>query len=162
MVLGFLNPFKKRDNDFLQFERGLIASEVAGDSARPTNPEADYINMMGKLGPMILDENVVNFLHRFTILHPLIPVFSPLNATIKLDKKQAELKRIRIDNMITELKLTMPVEVYDANGMEILDGLRLFGFDRVSEAVDGWKGHLTTEQVKVIRTEQEKKGVFNR
>lgn len=158
-ILSAINPFKHKDEEShaLRFQRDLTRAEVE----KPTSPEADYIAMVGKMGFMVMDENLINFLYSNPILHPLIPVFSPVNATIKLDKHQSELKRIRLENMLTVMKLTMAPNVYDANGLEILDGLRLYGHDRVSEAFEGWKGHLVTEQVKVIETRTpEKKGWF--
>lgn len=158
-LLNRLNPFKQKDDVGLQFRRELILAEASGEAARPHSPEADYVAMVGKMGFMVMDENIINFLYSNPLLHPFIPVFSPINATIKLDKRQEDLKRIRLENFLVERKLTMPPDVYDANGLEILDGLRIFGHDRISEAADGWKGHLVTEQVKVIETRsQEKKG----
>lgn len=160
-VLSALNPFKHKEDTSLQFKRDLTTAAVHGDAAKPNSPEADYLAMVGKMGFMVMDENIINFLYSNSLLHPFIPVFSPLNSTIKLDKQQAELKRIRLENFIVERKLTMPPETYDSNGLEVLDGLRIFGHDRVSEAMDGWKGHLVTEQVKVIETRTpEKKGWF--
>lgn len=153
MVFGLSNPFKKRDSDKINFERNIQLT-AADNQMKQNSPEADYIAMMGKMGYMVMDENFINLLFSNEMLHPLIPVFSPLNATIKLDKQQAELKRIRLENFISMLKLTAPPEVYNSNGMEVLDGMRLFGHDRVSEAVEGWKGHLVTEQVTKIQTQQ--------
>lgn len=160
MPFGIKNPFKKDDSDKINFARNMQTTAIDA-KLRQTNPESEYIQMIGKLGYMVMDENVINFLYQNEVLHPFIPVFSPLNATIKLDKKQAELKRIRLENFIAMRKLTMPAEIYDSNGLEVIDGIRLFGHDRVSEAQDGWKGHLVTEQVTRIETRNVKeKGLF--
>jgi len=161
MVLGIKNPFKKDDN-LLQFSQGLVEAEVGGAAGKPESPEMEAWQLETKMKFMIKDEDVSNFLLQNKCLQPLVPVFSPVNATIKLNKQQAVLKRIRIENMITMMKLTMNPDVYEANGLEVLEGLRLYGHDRVSEAEEGWKGHLVTEQVKVIETRTEKKGWFHR
>ena len=156
--MGILDLFRKKDDGGLEFERNLALASEAGDSQKPTSPEADYAAMIGKMGFMIMDENVINFLYKNKVLHPYLFTFSPVNSTIKLSKHQSELKRIRLENQVVMTKLTMPPELYEANGMEIMDGVRLYGHDRVSEAEEGWKGHLVTEQVKVIdiKTTKEK------
>ena len=162
MVLGIKNPFKKDDGE-LEYTRGLVQAEVAGDAGKPpASPEMEAWNLETKMKFMIKDEDVSNFLLQNKCLQPLVPVFSPVNATIKLGKQQEALKRIRIENMITLMKLTMSPRTYEARGLEVLEGLRLYGHDRVSEAAEGWKGHLVTEQVKVIETRTEKKGWFHR
>ena len=145
----------KKDPNKLQFRRNLAISESV-ESARRSNPEAEYLQTIGKMGYMVMDERVIDLLFSNPSLQSLGPVYSPVNATIRLSKQEAALKRIRIENHITMLKLTMHPDLYEGNGMEILEGLRLFGFDRVSEAEAGWKGHLVTEQVKKIEISTDK------
>ena len=39
----------------------------------------------------------------------------------------------------------MDPQVYNANGLEWLEALRMYGHDRISGAEDGWIGHIATE-----------------
>lgn len=90
-------------------------------------------------------------------LSSLVPVLSPTNSVIKLSKYQADLKRIRLDNHIILLKLTMNPKVYEANGLEMLEGYRMYGHDRISGAEEGWIGHIATETTRRHVFENEKK-----
>ena len=113
--------------------------------------------MTRKIGYLTIDETVLNFLNDNPELRPLLAPFSPLNSTIILNKHEASLKRIRFENLFALLKLTMEPATYEANGFEVLEGLRMYAHDRVSEAEEGWKGHLCTENVKRIEAHTEKK-----
>jgi hypothetical protein len=153
MVFGFL---RKKDDHALEFRRNLVVSEVSADT-QGRNPEQEYIAMMGRAGFLLHDNIAMSLLLDNKGLQSLVPILSPVNSPIKLDKHQSELKRIRIDNHITLLKLTMDPEVYEANGLEMLEGYRMYGHDRVSGAEEGWIGHIATEQVRVIRSEELKR-----
>jgi hypothetical protein len=51
----------------------------------------------------------------------------------------------------------MDPKVYNANGLEILEGSRLFLHDRVSGADEGWIGHIATETTRRHVFAEEKK-----
>lgn len=154
------NFFRGKDSSRVEYERALVTTTTAGETNKPSDPASDYIEMTGKMGYMVMDEIVIKILSENPYLQPLLFLFSQLNSTGKLDKHQAELKRIRLEKIITMMRLTMPEAMYEANGYETLATVRMFGHDRINEAVDGWKGHLVTEQVKKIevRTPHEKRG----
>ena len=143
--LNPLNLFKKKDDGHLEYQRALVCSDAANTHSPP---EQEYAAMVGKMGYLVMDERLIEFLFSNPCLQPLIAVLSPVNSTTKLDKHEAELKRIRIENIFTMLKLTMDPKIYEANGMEMLDGLRMYAHDRVNDAADGWKGHIVTEQTR--------------
>jgi hypothetical protein len=152
-----LNPLKifgKKDDGHLEFKRQVVCNESMKND---NTAENDYINATGKMGYLLYDEQVTGLLFDNKALQPLIPVLSLVNSTTKLSPHQADLKRIRMDNFFTMMKLTMDPKTYEANGMEMLDGLRMFGHDRVSDAEEGWKGHITTEQTRRISVEERKK-----
>lgn len=151
--LNPLNLFRKKDDHSLEFTRSVVCNEVANDKS---TPESDYIAMIGKMGYLVMDERLITFLFENPSLQALIPILSPVNSTINLNRREAELKRIRIENIFTMLTLTMDPAIYEANGMEMLEGLRMYAMDQVSGAEDGWKGHIVTEQTKIIRSEETK------
>jgi len=70
-------------------------------------------------------------------LNSLVPVFRRRIVVVKRVSFRADLKRIRLDNHITLLKLTMDPDVYEANGLEMLEGERMYGHDRISGAEEG-------------------------
>jgi hypothetical protein len=153
------NPMKlfHREDKGLEFRQTLIHQEQQVDANRPGSAMEDLVEMTRKIGYLTIDENIINFLHNNASMHPLLAPFSPLNSTIILNKQQASLKRIRFENLFSILKLTMEPSTYEANGFEVLEGLRMYAHDRVSEAEEGWKGHLCTENVKRIEAHTEKK-----
>ena len=152
--LKFSSLFKKRDDGAIEFRRNMAITDANNDK---TGQESDYINTMGKMGYLLYDETVTTFLFENKPLQPLLPVLSPLNSTTNLSKFDAELKCIRMDNFFTMMKLTMNPADYENRGLEFLDGLRLFAMDRVSDARDGWKGHISTEVTKRLSVVEEKK-----
>ncbi len=142
----------------IEFRQAAAIQACGEESGRPGNPLEDIAEMTRKIGYLTIDETVIQLCLQNKMLNPLLAPFSPLNSTINLNKHEASLKRIRLENFFSILKLTMKPEDYEANGFEVLEGLRLYGHDRVSEAQEGWKGHLCTENVKTIGIHTEKKG----
>lgn len=127
----------------IQFQMQKETTALQSEQQQPG--EQEYIELTNRAGFLITDQNVLNLFLNNPCLQSLVPVASPTNSVIKLNKYQADLKRIRIDNHICLLKLTMPPETYEANGLEVLEGSRLFLHDRVSGADEGWIGHIATE-----------------
>lgn len=156
--------FRNKDSSRVDYEHALVTATTAGETGKPNDVAADYVEMTGRMGYMVMDELIVKILSNNEYFQPLLFLFSQLNSTINLDKHEAKLKRIRLEKIITMMRLTMPEEMYEANGYETLATVRMFGHDRINEALNGWKGHLVTEQVKKIevRTPQENKGWLRR
>jgi predicted nucleotidyltransferase len=145
-------PFRKKKDSGIDYKRSLA---VTSEQYSPTDSEKDYEFVLGKLQAMLKDENVDAVL-KDSILEDFIFITSHVNSTINLDKKQAELKRLRLEQFVILKKLTMSQDDYESNGLESLMALRMYCHDRINETVNGWKGHLVTEQVKVIETKEAK------
>lgn len=150
--------FRKKDEGKVQREHELRSGIMAAEEMHQVSPEAEYIAQMGKMGYLLMDERVITVLFQNKSLRPFIFDFSPLNATVYLNKRQEELKRIRLENRVTMTKLTMDPRDYEENGLEVLEGMRVFGHDQISGASEGWKGRIATEQVKVHKFPVEGKG----
>jgi hypothetical protein len=145
-----------KDKSYIDFKR---QERLAIQQSENQNPGTDeYTELTNRAGYLITDQISMNVLLENRNLNSLVPVLSPTNSVIKLSKQQADLKRIRIDNHIALLKLCMDPDVYEANGLEILEGYRMYGHDRVSGAEEGWIGHIATETTRVHRFEEKKKG----
>ena len=159
--MGFKSVVRKilgKDDPGFEFRQSLALQEAAGDANRPGNPLEEIAEMTRKIGYLTVDETIINLCQSNKPLNPLLAPFSPLNSTINLSKHEAGLKRIRFENLFSIMKLTMCPEDYEANGFEVIEGLRMYAADRVSEAQEGWKGHLCTENVKRTEVHTEKKG----
>ena len=127
----------------IEFQQQQRLAVHSNEAANPGTEE--YVDLTNRAGFLITDENVLNLFIANKSLNSLVPIASPTNSVIKLSKHEAMLKRIRIENHICMLKLTMDPQTYNANGLEILEGARLFLHDRVSGAEEGWIGHIATE-----------------
>ena len=155
-------PFGKKDNDYIEFKRQERLAIQANEGQTPGTDE--YVELTNRAGFLITDQISMSLLleneNNVKGLGSLVPVLSPTNSVIKLSKFQADLKRIRLDNHITLLKLTMDPDVYEANGLEMLEGYRMYGHDRISGAEEGWIGHIATETTRRHVFEEEKKNRF--
>ena len=138
-----INRLRKKDTAAIEFKRQERLAIYQGESQEPGTQE--YMELMNRAGFLLNDQPLMDFLMSTPALSDLEPILSPTNSTIKLSKFQADLKRIRLDNFITLKKLTMDPQIYNANGLEWLEALRMYGHDRISGAEDGWIGHIATE-----------------
>lgn len=149
-----LDKLTGKDRQYIEFKQQRSLAVTANESQPGTD---DYIETTHRAGYLITDEMAMDVLRVNQCLSSLIPIMSPTNSVINLSQHEADLKRLRLENHICMLKLTMPPEIYEGNGLEILEGYRLFGHDRISGAQNGWIGHIATEQTKVHRFEEGKK-----
>ena len=146
--------FKKKDTTTRDFKR----TQVLTEQQQPEQSASEqYQIMTAKMGFMVTDELVIKLIWDEPHFHPLIPVFSIVNASGRITKKVADIMKLRLENIIARLKLTMKQDLVDRGGLDTLEGLRIYGYYRINEIIDGWKGHLITEQVKVIETRDKAK-----
>ena len=138
-----IDRLRKKDNSALEFKRAERLAIHQGESQESGSQE--YMELMNRAGFLINDQPLMDFLLGTPALSDLEPILSPTNSVIKLSKYQADLKRIRLDNFITLKKLTMDPRIYNSNGLEWLESLRMYGHDRISGADEGWIGHISTE-----------------
>lgn len=153
--MGLLDKLRGKDTSYIEFKRNERLAVSAGE-AQTTGVE-EYQELTNRAGFLITDQIAIGPLLENKSLSSLIPILSPTNSVIKLSNHEADIKRIRLDNHIALLKLCMEPEVYEANGLEILEGYRMYGHDRISGAEEGWIGHIATETTRVHRFEESKK-----
>jgi len=158
--LRSLLPFGRKDESYIDYKRQEKLTVAANEGQNPGTDE--YAELTNRAGFLITDAINSDVLLSNRCLNSLVPVLSPTNSVIKLSRYQSDLKRIRLDNHITLLKLTMDPDIYEANGLEMLEGERMFGHDRISGAEEGWIGHIATETTRRHVFADEKKGRFER
>jgi hypothetical protein len=150
-----MDKFRGKDKSAIEFRR---AKQLAIHQTENQNSGADeYVELTNRAGFLITDQVAIGVLLDNPSLHSLVPILSPTNSVIKLSRYEADLKRLRLDNHIALLKLTMDPKIYEANGLEVLEGFRMYGHDRISGADEGWIGHIATETTRVHRFEETKK-----
>jgi hypothetical protein len=158
-LVGFIDRLRGKDPSYIEFKR---AERIAVQTNENQNSGAEeYLELTNRAGFLITDQIAIGLLmdnkNGIRDLQSLVPVLSPTNSVIKLSPYQADLKRLRLENHFALLKLCMSPEVYEANGLEVLEGYRLYAHDRVSGAEEGWIGHIATESTRVHRFEEGKK-----
>lgn len=152
--MGLGNRIKRAlgrdDSAALEFPQNVILGETAGEANKPSNPIEETQMMAHRISYLTVDGPVLGLVATNPQIQDWLMYVSPLNSTTKLDKRQAMLQATRIEIATARSKCLMKAETYEANGYEIIEGLRNFALMRVFDAVDGWKGHLCTENVKRI------------
>lgn len=150
--------FWNRDKGKQEFRRNQILTEQQADAQRPTNPEIEYLTMLGKFGYLVADDRVFDFIQKHPQYNALIPAFSPVNRTTKhISKRDAQIQWLDHQILQVMLETTMSPDDYEAGAMEIMQGFEIFANTQISDGFEGWKGNILTQQVKVIRAETEKK-----
>lgn len=152
--LPIIGRLVKQDKEYIDFKRQERLAIAAGESQQPGTDE--YVESTNRAGFLITDQVAISVLLENRNLMSLVPILSPTNSVIKLSKREAALKRQRLDNHICLLKLCMDPNVYEGNGLEMLEGFRMYGHDRISGAEEGWIGHIATETTKVHKFREEK------
>lgn len=150
----------KKDEKDEEFGTDMALTEHSRQS--PMSDEMIY--SLGRSVYMIMDPEVTGILNADgnDQFNALIPAFSHLNRTTNIDKKQAELLTLDYEYLSLIHKLNMNEDEYENVGWAMLESLKIFAHGITSDAFHGWKGKLVTEQIKIIRTELEKKkkGLF--
>lgn len=152
---------KKEDKD-----EEFMRDQALADTARGGSPlPEDYVYSLGRSVYMIMDPEVSEMLKDDgnPQLKSLIPAFSHLNRTTAIGEKEARLLLLQYEYIGLIHTLNMDEDEYENKGWALLEALEIFARNIVADARHGWKGRLVTEQIKIIKTEIEKKkkgGIF--
>jgi hypothetical protein len=151
---------EKRDEEYLETQ-GL--TETGRPSSSTPLPQ-EYLASLGTSYYLLMDEDVHGMLKRNNELKGLLPAYSHLNRTTKITPKQAELLKLDYDFVILIHELNMDEDAYETTLWSTLEGLQIYGANMISDAIEGWRGKLVTEQIKVIRTvlERGQRGLLRR
>lgn len=150
MVFEKLKKILGKGDEGLAFPQDLILGHSAGEATNPNNSIEETQIVSERISYLTRDGPVMNLVALNPEIHDWLMYITPLNSTGKLDKRLAALQMQRIENAAIRSKLLMPAEKYEANGYEYVEGLRNFAEMRTFEAIEGWKGHLCTENVRRI------------
>lgn len=154
--MGLIDKLRGKDNAYIEFKRAKELAVTSNETQQEGGTQ-EYLELTARAGFLITDQIAIEPLLENPNLRSLVPILSPTNSVIKLSRHEADLKRTRLDNHIALLKLCMDPEVYEANGLEMVEGYRMYGHDRISGAEEGWIGHIATETTRVHRFEEGKR-----
>ena len=152
--MGILDRKKKPDRD----EEYAQAAALTEQGRHETTPQ-EYLQSLGRSVYMVMDPDVSSIFNdeEKVQFQALLPAFSHLNRTTNIGKKEAELLELDYEYLTLIHKLNMNEDEYETTGWALLESLKIFAKGIISDAFHGWKGRLVTEQIKIIRTELEKK-----
>ena len=152
--------FGKKDDTAFQFS----AAAAQTDLANPNNTtlQQDYIDTVGKIGYLLDSPTMQQFFADNEEFRPLIPAFQNVIRTTKINSREAEIMWLGYKILALKLKAdlasTHPYKDYTA----IFMSLEILFESIISDAKEGWKGHLTTEQVRRLDVQLNKKDIHGR
>lgn len=152
------NPFKKdkKPDPDDEYQRAASLSEISREN-QSEQQRADFLYSLGRSIYMIQDPILVNVLLEDDEFKAMYAAFSQLNRTTNIGNLDRELLLLDYEALLLINKLNMDEDKYENLGWAKMEALKIFARYMVSDSFHGWKGRLVTEQIKIIRTELEKK-----
>lgn len=147
MLLGLKERiFGKRDDKAFEFSAGAAQTDLANPNQ--SSPEQQYVDTVGRLGYLLDSPTMQEFFVNNEELRPLIPLFQSVIRTTKISRREGEIMwlgyKIASLKLKADLAATHPQKDYSS----IFMALEVLFESIISDAIDGWKGHLATEQVR--------------
>lgn len=147
--------FWQRNDKSLEFKQGLALTE--SEKNDQSNPELEAMKAMHRQQLMLGDERLSNFLDANPAFHAFIPALASVNRTTKhISKVDARVAWLDFQILFALEEMAMPPEVYEAGGLEIMQGLEIYAATQISDGYEGWKGRILTEQRKSSSVELKK------
>jgi hypothetical protein len=144
--LGFLKVFRKKDDTAFQFSAAAAQTDLSNPNQN--NPEVDQIETLGKIRHLLNSPVMERFFLENKYMRVFIPAFESVNRTTKINNHEAEIMWLDFQILFLMAKLTMPPDVYECGAMTMFQSLEIAASTIITDAKDGWKGHLLTEQVR--------------
>jgi len=139
---------------------------VYSDMQSPSGISEDMLHSLGRTSLLMTSDDVDSLLgqglsEKAPATVALIPAFAGVNRTCKImGKKDAKILLLKYRLIRLLFEAQMNEDDFNEKGWNFMEALDIYAHGIVADMVEGWKGNLITEQVKVIRTElkKEKKG----
>lgn len=146
--MGIFNLFKPKDDRAFEFS----AAAAQQDLANPANTQnsQEYVDTLGKIGYLLDSPTMQEFIMTNPYMRLLAPAFQAVIRTTNTNRFQAELMQMDYQILFCMAKLTMPPHVYEQGAMTLLQSLEVYSNSIVFDTIEGWKGHLCTENVRKI------------
>lgn len=151
---------RKNDKETKELHSSIVSSHVAGRAqARAMTPHDELRRR--STGFYLQEDEQVDFILREYCPY-LIPLFSRLNATSKIDnKRDRRLMQLKKNDALLHLQMEL-AEDGDSVMRLLIKALDGFGEYRILDAMGGYRGKLVTEEIErtTVKVEQPKKKGF--
>lgn len=153
-----MNPFswlRKKDNTAFEFSAGAAHQDLANQN----NPseEQQQIETLGRIRHLLNSPTMERFFVENKYMQAFLPAFESVNRTTKINNQEARIMWLDFQILFLMGKLTMPPDVYEQGAMLMFQSLEIAASTIITDAKDGWKGHLLTEQVRRLDVALNKK-----
>jgi hypothetical protein len=144
--LGLKDLFRKKDETAFNFSAGAAQQDLGNPNQ--TTPEQEAIETAGKIAYLLDSETMKQFFHDNPDFRVFIPAFQSVIRTTKINNHEAEMMWLNFKIMFLMKKAEMPKKLYAQGAMTLFQSLTILADSIITDAKDGWKGHLTTENVR--------------
>ena len=138
--------FGKKDDTAFQFSAAAAQTDLANPSNSSQSQE--YVDTIGKIGYLLDSTEMQQFFANNPEFGPLIPAFQIVIRTTKINSHEAQMMWLRYKVLTLKLKADLASKFPQKDYSAIFMALDILFESIISDAKDGWKGHLTTEQVR--------------
>ncbi len=142
-------------------QRTAIAGAHLASKANMQMSNRQQIDSLGTAYFLQEDEKVLQVI--MTYCPELVPAFSRLNATSKIEKpKDRRMMELHLEDLLLHAEMQMGDEG-DIEDRNLLRSLRIYGKYRIMDALGGYRGKLVTEEIEKVHhsfEEPKKKGFF--
>lgn len=138
--------FGKKDDTAFQFSAGAAQTDLANPTT--STPEQQYIDTVSKIGYLLDSPTMQSFFLDNPHMKVFIPAFQSVIRTTKITSHEADIMWIDFKILFLMKKATMPQQLYDQGAMAMFQSLSILADSIIYDAKDGWKGHLSTENVR--------------
>lgn len=152
-ILSVLRP--KKDDTAFQFS----AAAAQSDLQNPQNNPEEQLETLTKISHLLTSSIMEKFFLEHPHMQALIPAFDRVNRTTKITQHEAEIMWLDFKILFIKMKLTMPTEIFEQGATAFFSSLEILANSIITDARDGWKGHLLTEQVRRLDVALNKKSV---
>jgi hypothetical protein len=138
--------FGKKDDTAFQFSAAAAQTDLANPSNSSSSQE--YVDTVGKIGYLLDSTEMQQFFSNHQEFSPLIPAFQSVIRTTKINNHEAQMMWLGYKILTLKLKADLASKFPQVDYSAIFMSLEILFESIISDAKDGWKGHLTTEQVR--------------
>ena len=135
---------KKNEKEF-DFSAAAANTDIA-----TTNNSAsqEYVDTLGKIGYLLDSPTMNQFLTEEKEMQDLIPAFQSVIRTTKITGREAEIMWLNYKTMFLAKKAKMAGTYRENDPAVLFQALSILADSIISDAKDGWKGHLATENTR--------------
>ena len=158
--MGLLDILKGTNKKREAFEFSAAAAQQ--ELANPSSNAQEYVDTIGKLGYLFETTAMQDFFMNNRNMRVFIPAFQTVNRTTNINEHEAQIMWLDFQTLFTMVKLTMPPDDYEQGAMAMFQSLEILASTIITDAKNGWKGHLATENVRRLDVALNKKEPIRR